>query len=91
VEQKLAEAVAHVENGGNGSALEPEYVQRLYQQVAQLTERGSAMGQTPVLMTSPQIRPYVKRLFERVAARLPVISYNEIMQGTEIKVLGMVS
>lgn len=47
-------------------------------------------GKQPVLLASPQVRPFVRRLIENTLAGVPVLAYNEIVQGIEVKAHGMV-
>jgi flagellar biosynthesis protein FlhA len=47
-------------------------------------------GQTPVILCSPQIRMWVRRLIEPVMPLVSVLSYNEIVRGVEIESHGMV-
>ena len=44
-----------------------------------------------VLVTSPDARPYVRMIVERIFATLPVLSHVELAKGTEIKLLGAIS
>jgi flagellar biosynthesis protein FlhA len=44
-----------------------------------------------VLVTSPDSRPYVRMIVERIFATLPVLSHVEIAKGIEVKLLGSIS
>lgn len=44
-----------------------------------------------VLVTSPDSRPYVRMIVERIFATLPVLSHVELAKGIEIKILGSIS
>jgi flagellar biosynthesis protein FlhA len=44
-----------------------------------------------VLVTAPEVRPYVRMIVERLHPNLPVLSHAEIARGIEIKSLGTVS
>jgi flagellar biosynthesis protein FlhA len=44
-----------------------------------------------VLVTSPEARPYVRMVIERLFATLPVLSHLEIARGIEVKSLGTIS
>ena len=46
---------------------------------------------TFVLVTSPEARPYVRMVIERLFATLPVLSHLEIARGIEVKSLGTIS
>jgi flagellar biosynthesis protein FlhA len=47
-------------------------------------------GKTPVLLTSPSIRPFVRSLVERFRPATIVMSQNEIHPKARIKTLGQV-
>ena len=44
-----------------------------------------------LILCSPLVRLYFKRLTERVARKLVVLSYNELDPDLEVEALGMVS
>jgi flagellar biosynthesis protein FlhA len=90
VEALIAKAIDR-QPGGTYLNMDPEAVNRLLQGVTRYAGDMAALGQTPLLLTSPQIRPFVKRLTERIAPKLVVLSYNEIDPSLEIEAIGMVS
>jgi flagellar biosynthesis protein FlhA len=45
---------------------------------------------TPVLLTSPGVRPYVRSIIERVRPITTVMSQNEIHARARIRTLGQV-
>jgi flagellar biosynthesis protein FlhA len=44
-----------------------------------------------VLVTAPEVRPYVRMIVERMYPNTPVLSHVEIARGTEIKSLGTIA
>ncbi|MCP4559601.1 MAG: flagellar biosynthesis protein FlhA [Bosea sp.] len=44
-----------------------------------------------VLVTSPDARPYVRMVIERIFPALPVLSHVEIARGVEVRALGTIS
>ena len=48
------------------------------------------MGETPVLLTSPTIRPFVRSVIERFRPQTIVMSQNEIHPKAKIRTLGQV-
>jgi len=44
-----------------------------------------------VLVSSPEARPYIRMIIERLFATLPVLSHVEIARGVEVKSLGAIS
>ena len=49
------------------------------------------MGRAAIIITSPIVRMYFKRLTEDYIKDLIVVSYNEIEPNVELKSVGMVS
>ncbi|MCG0237988.1 MAG: flagellar biosynthesis protein FlhA [Firmicutes bacterium] len=90
LEQRISQAVER-QAGGTYLSLEPETVHRLVGEIARLAQEVAAGGQTPVVVTAPAIRPYVKRLTERAIPRLVVLSWNELDPDLEVEAAGMVT
>jgi len=88
-EQTFAEALT-----GTGDDLQlsmaPSRLQEFIGVVRQTFERHAMLGETPVLLTSPRIRPYVRSIIERFRPSTTVISQNEIHPKSKIKTLGQV-
>ena len=53
-------------------------------------ERQAMMGETPVLLTSPPIRPFVRSIVERFRPMTTVMSQNEVYSKASIKTVGQV-
>ena len=71
-------------------AMNPSQLQQFIVAVRQTFERLAQQGETPVLLTSPMIRPYVRSIIERFRPLTPVISQNEIHPKAKIRTLGQV-
>jgi flagellar biosynthesis protein FlhA len=86
-EQAFAEAIV-----GKGDerqlALPPSKLQEFIQGVRQHFERHAMMGETPVLLTSPGVRPFVRSIVERFRPSTVVMSQNEVHPKARIKTLG---
>ena len=48
-------------------------------------------GDQFVLVTAPDVRPYVRMVIERLFATLPVLGHVEIARGVQIRSLGTIS
>ena len=59
--------------------------------VEQETKKLEDMGKAPVILTSPIVRIYFKRLTEDYYRDLIVVSYNEIESSVELQSVGMVT
>ncbi|NKD86819.1 flagellar biosynthesis protein FlhA [Haematospirillum sp. 15-248] len=88
-EQNFAEALV-----GQGEerqlAMPPSTLHEFINGVRQVFERFAMQGETPVLLTSPMIRPYVRSIIERFRPMTMVMSQNEIHPKARIKTLGQV-
>ncbi|HVO03016.1 MAG TPA: flagellar biosynthesis protein FlhA [Candidatus Cybelea sp.] len=68
----------------------PTQLQQFIQSVRQTFERFAIMGETPVLLTSPGIRPFVRSIVERFRSTTMVMSQNEIHAKAKIRTLGQI-
>jgi len=88
-EQAFAEAIV-----GQGEekhlAMPPTRLQEFITSVRQTFERHAMGGETPVLLTSPAIRPYVRSIIERFRPITTVMSQNEIHPKARIRTLGQI-
>ncbi len=71
-------------------AMAPSQLQQFITVVRQTFERHAMMGEAPVLLTSPAIRPYVRSIIERFRPTTTVMSQNEIHPKAKIKTLGQI-
>ncbi|AWJ87165.1 flagellar biosynthesis protein FlhA (plasmid) [Azospirillum sp. TSH58] len=88
-EQAFAESLV-----GDGDdrqlTMAPSRLQQFITSVRQTFERHAMMGETPVLLTSPLIRPFVRSIVERFRPATVVMSQNEIHPKARIKTLGQI-
>ncbi len=71
-------------------ALAPSKLQQFIRGVREAYDRHAQMGDHPVLLTSPGIRPYVRSIIERFRPSTVVMSQNEIHPKAKIKTLGQI-
>lgn len=69
-------------------SLPPSKIQDFITSVRSKFDQYAMQGDTPVLLTSPTIRPYVRSIVERFRSHTPVMSQNEIHPRAKIKTLG---
>jgi flagellar biosynthesis protein FlhA len=88
-EQGFAEAIV-----GQGDdkqlSMPPSRLQEFIGSVRQSFERLAMNGDTPVLLTSPGVRPYVRSIIERFRPMTVVMSQNEIHPKARIKTLAQI-
>ncbi len=68
----------------------PSRLQKFITTVRQVFERQAMLGEIPVLLTSPAIRPYVRSIIERFRPTTVVMSQNEIHAKAKIRTLGQI-
>ena len=71
-------------------AMPPSKLQQFITSVRQSYDRLAAMGESPILLTSPSIRGYVRSVVERFRPSTTVLSQNEIHPKAKIKTLGQI-
>ena len=71
-------------------SMAPTRLQDFIAKVRQTFERFAMMGETPVLLTSPMIRPFVRSIVERFRPSTTVMSQNEIYSKARIKTVGSI-
>jgi flagellar biosynthesis protein FlhA len=80
---------------GKGDVVEFDADPRLIEQFA--TEASAAVrkftedGTSVVLAVTPEARPYVRMILERVFPTLPILSHVEVARSAEIRALGAIS
>jgi flagellar biosynthesis protein FlhA len=88
-EQSFAESLA-----GQGEerqlAMAPSQLQAFIQTVRERFDDAAQRGDIPILLTSPQIRPYVRSIIERFRPQTPVVSQNEIHPSVRLRTMGQV-
>jgi flagellar biosynthesis protein FlhA len=71
-------------------SLAPSRLQDFIRGVRDAFERAAMSGDTPVLLTSPAVRPYVRSIIERFRGQTVVLSQNEIHPKARLKTVGQV-
>ena len=90
IEQDIMSAVKQTEQGAY-LALEPDKTQRIINSVQEEANKLESLGKTPIIVTSPIVRMYFKKLISDYFKDLIVISYNEIDSNVELQSVGMVT
>lgn len=71
-------------------AMAPSKLQEFIQIVRARFDAAANDGETPVLLTSPVVRPYVRSIVERFRPQTFVMSQNEIHPSVRLRTLGQV-
>jgi len=88
-EQAFAESIV-----GTGEerqlAMAPSQLQQFIQTVRERFDEAGGKNEVPVLLTSPQVRPFVRSIIERFRPQSVVMSQNEIHASVRLRTLGQI-
>ncbi|HZG78607.1 MAG TPA: flagellar biosynthesis protein FlhA [Paenibacillus sp.] len=90
LERKIAEAVQQSDHGSY-LALDPASSQTVVQKITEQASKLVQAGGTPIVLTSPTIRMYLKQLLERAMQDVTVLSYSELEPNVEVQSIGVVN
>ncbi|MBI3771250.1 MAG: flagellar biosynthesis protein FlhA [Gammaproteobacteria bacterium] len=88
LEQILQDSVRTAGSGGLG--LEPGLAERMYKSLAESVQRQEMQGQPAVLLVTGVLRNVLARLLRSSIPSLRVLSYNEIPDDTQIRIVATV-
>jgi flagellar biosynthesis protein FlhA len=88
LEQLLQESVKSAGSGGLG--LEPGLAENMFSALGEAAQRQEVNGQPAVLLVSALVRPVLARLIKGSIPALRVLSYNEIPDDKQIKIVASV-
>jgi flagellar biosynthesis protein FlhA len=71
-------------------AMAPSKLQEFVRSVRDAFEQAAQAGEVPVLLTSPQTRPFVRSIVERFRAHTTVMSQNEVHARARLKTVGTI-
>jgi flagellar biosynthesis protein FlhA len=71
-------------------AMAPSRLQQFILGVQQGFENAAQMGELPVLITSPSIRPHVRSIIERFRPQTVVMSQNEVHPRVRLRTIGAI-
>ncbi len=90
IEQEIMGSVKQTENGAFLN-LDPARSRAILDAVGREAQKLENMGKSPIIITSPIVRMYFKRLTEDYYRDLVVVSYNEVESNVELQSVGMVT
>ena len=90
IEQEIMGSIKQTEQGAYIN-LEPEKTQEILNAVKEEIDKMEELGKNPIIVTSPIVRMYFKKLTSEQFKDLIVISYNEIESDVELQSIGMVT
>lgn len=90
VEQEIMGSVKQTEQGAY-LTLDPEKTRNIMESLKQEVAKLENIGKNPIVITSPIVRMYFKKLTEDYFKDLIVVSYNEVESNVELQSVGMVT
>ena len=89
LENKIMSAVQRTEHGSY-VAFDPSAMQKLINNLNTELAKLTNLGYQPIVLVSPAVRLYFRKLTERIVPNLVVLSYAEVEPKIEVQALGMV-
>ena len=89
LENRIAGGVQRTDRGSYVS-LDPDSMKKLIDSLNNELQKLTNMGYQPIVLTSPAVRLYFRKLVERSVPGIIVLSQAEIEQSIEIQILGVV-
>jgi len=90
VEQDIMTSVKQTEQGAY-LTLDPDRTKAIVSAVETEIAKLENLGKNPIIITSPIVRMYFKKLTEEYFKDLIVVSYNEVESNVELQSVGMVT
>lgn len=90
IEDVILDSIRQSENG-TYAAIEPSMIQKIRNSLVRLINDLNMKGISPIVLTSPMVRIYFRRIIEDYISFLPVLSYNELEPGVEVQSVGTVT
>lgn len=90
LEQEIMSSVKQTEQGAY-LTLDPGKTKAIMDSVGTETKKLEDLGKMPLVITSPIVRVYFKKLTEDYFKDLVVVSYNEVESNIELQSVGMVT
>ena len=90
IEQEIMSSVKQTEQGAY-LTLDPERTKAIMNSVETEIQKLESLGKSAIIITSPIVRMYFKKLSEDYFKDLIVVSYNEVESNVELQSVGMVT
>ena len=90
IEQEIMASVKQTEQGAY-LTLDPDRTKAIINSVQLETDKLEKLGKSSIVITSPIVRMYFKKLTEDYFKDLIVVSYNEVDSNVELQSVGMVT
>ncbi|MEA4896429.1 MAG: flagellar biosynthesis protein FlhA [Oscillospiraceae bacterium] len=76
--------------GGAYLTLEPDLIQKIMSGTKEQIEKMRKIVQEPIILTSPVVRVYFKKLLDQFYPRITVLSFNDLDPSVQVQSLGVI-
>ena len=76
--------------GGAYLTLEPEMIQKIMAGTKEQIEKMRKLVQEPIILTSPVVRVYFKKLLDQFYPKITVLSFNDLDPSVQVQSLGVI-
>ena len=90
IENKIINSVKKME-GGAYLALDPAIIQKIVASTTKKVEEMRQMVQVPIILTSPIVRVYYKKMLDQFCPNVVVLSFNDVDSSVQIQSLGVIA
>ena len=90
IEQEIMSSVKQTEQGAY-LTMDPERIRQIMEATRVEVQKLEELGRNPIVVCSPIVRLYFKKMSEDFFEDLTVVSYNEVEPGVELESVGMVT
>ncbi len=87
-ENEFSSSIVGDYNSVRELAMAPSQLHKFVQKSKELIQNPSVAMHNPIIVTSPNIRPFVQTVIEKLGPKVPVLSQNEIHHRMRIETLG---
>ncbi|MBQ5884540.1 MAG: flagellar biosynthesis protein FlhA [Clostridia bacterium] len=90
IEDLIIKSIKKIE-GGAYLALEPDVIQKIVTSTTEQINQMKKLVQEPIIITSPVVRIYFKKLLDQFYPDITVLSFNDIDTSVQIQALGTIT
>ena len=90
IEDRVIKSVKKTD-GGSYLALEPDTIQKIVASTTEQINKVKKLVQEPIVLTSPIVRIYFKKLLDQFYPNVTVLSFNDIDSSVQIQSLGNIT
>ena len=89
IENSILKNIKRTE-GGAYLTLEPEVIQKIMAGTKEQVEKMRKLVQEPIILTSPVVRVYFKKLLDQFYPKITVLSFNDLDPSVQVQSLGVI-